>query len=63
MSLHKAIPVSIVVSIPARHAGDRDSIPRRGPNYFGVNTYVLSRICFHLFHQSLQIFINIILYS
>ena len=25
---------SIVVSIPACHAGDRGSIPRRGGNYF-----------------------------
>ena len=25
---------SIVVSIPARHAGDRGSIPRRGGSYF-----------------------------
>ena len=26
----QAVPVSIVVSIPACHAGDRGSIPRRG---------------------------------
>ena len=28
------IPDSIVVSIPACHAGDRGSIPRRGGNIF-----------------------------
>ena len=33
-SLHKAILDSIVVSIPACHAGDRGSIPRRGGTTF-----------------------------
>ena len=35
--LYRAILVSIVVSIPACHAGDRGSIPRRGElNIFAI---------------------------
>ena len=36
------ILVSIVVSIPACHAGDRGSIPRRGGNFliFGYEIFV-----------------------
>ena len=33
--VYVSIPVSIVVSIPACHAGDRGSIPRRGDDFFG----------------------------
>ena len=32
---------SIVVSIPACHAGDRGSIPRRGDNTFNVLRWLL----------------------
>ena len=36
--LHQSIIVSIVVSIPACHAGDRGSIPRRGDQIIRNNT-------------------------
>ena len=44
---HKPILVSIVVSIPACHAGDRGSIPRRG----GTPTFFFSLFAFSLYHQ------------
>ena len=34
--LYQPFPVSIVVSIPACHAGDRGSIPRRGGTFFSL---------------------------
>ena len=37
------VPVSIVVSIPACHAGDRGSIPRRGDAFFPVRNELLFR--------------------
>ena len=45
--------VSIVVSIPACHAGDRGSIPRRGENNYFISVYNVSeprkrKICFEL---------------
>ena len=36
--------VSIVVSIPACHAGDRGSIPRRGANRFTLSSLVRSTV-------------------
>ena len=38
---------SIVVSIPACHAGDRGSIPRRG-EFFFLLTVVTDSLCFRL---------------
>ncbi len=38
--LQHSLLVSIVVSIPACHAGDRGSIPRRGGNAFFPSMYV-----------------------
>jgi hypothetical protein len=35
---------SIVVSIPACHAGDRGSIPRRGGNFFDFRKYCIDTI-------------------
>ena len=49
------ILVSIVVSIPACHAGDRGSIPRRGDSFFAFNAKfreILSNIEFkHIFSK------------
>ena len=35
INLHAGVLGSIVVGIPACHAGDRGSIPRRGDAFFG----------------------------
>ena len=56
------ILVSIVVSIPACHAGDRGSIPRRGDFLFLFNSYQKKKknlrffphMMVNLFHVSLQ---------
>ena len=41
-SAHKPLLGSIVVSIPACHAGDRGSIPRRGGRYFLLPLCILN---------------------
>ena len=43
VSCYQPILDSIVVSIPACHAGDRGSIPRRGGTHFFSSVAALSR--------------------
>ena len=48
-----AILDSIVVSIPACHAGDRGSIPRRGGFFYSME-YIIEKTC-HGYANSLMI--------